>query len=90
MLDLRLIASIILIPLQNSDDTSAALGGSLADIAAFMQEVEIRQGSTPRPDDGRGIDRAGASIGEAVAGRDGNRGMCSMRRCSWLLTNTYC
>ncbi len=58
MLDLRLIASIILIPLQNSDDTSAALGGSLADIAAFMQEVEIRQGWTPRPDDGRGIERA--------------------------------
>ncbi|TFK91814.1 hypothetical protein K466DRAFT_287002 [Polyporus arcularius HHB13444] len=45
---------------QRRDDTSAALGGSLADIAAFMQEVEIRQGWTPRPDvdDGRGIERA--------------------------------
>ncbi|KAI0638206.1 hypothetical protein C8Q77DRAFT_417484 [Trametes polyzona] len=33
------------------------LGQSLADTAAFMQEVELRQGWTPRPDDGRGMDR---------------------------------
>lgn len=34
------------------------LGPSLADIAAFMQEVEIQQGySSPRKQDGRGIER---------------------------------
>ncbi|EIM88497.1 uncharacterized protein STEHIDRAFT_120660 [Stereum hirsutum FP-91666 SS1] len=34
------------------------LGPSLADIAAFMQEVEIQQGYTsPRKQDGRGIER---------------------------------
>ncbi|KAH9853452.1 hypothetical protein C2E23DRAFT_821502 [Lenzites betulinus] len=33
------------------------IGQSLADGAAFMQEVEVRQGWTPRPNDGRGIER---------------------------------
>lgn len=33
------------------------LGMSLADIAAFMQEVEIRHGFVPKKDDGRGIER---------------------------------
>lgn len=33
------------------------IGHSLADAAAFVQEVELRQGWTPRPDDGRGIER---------------------------------
>ncbi|TBU49555.1 hypothetical protein BD309DRAFT_947120 [Dichomitus squalens] len=32
-------------------------GRSLADVARFMQEVEMREGWTPLPDDGRGIDR---------------------------------
>lgn len=30
---------------------------SLADIAAFMQEVEIKHGFVPKKDDGRGIER---------------------------------
>ena len=30
---------------------------SLADIARFMQEVEMREGWSPLPDDGRGIER---------------------------------
>ena len=34
-----------------------ALARSLADMAAFMQEVEMRQGWAPRPVDGRGIER---------------------------------
>ncbi|KAI0719535.1 hypothetical protein C8T65DRAFT_635676 [Cerioporus squamosus] len=42
---------------QRRDEISSALGTSLADMAAFMQEVEIRQGWPPRPDDGRGIER---------------------------------
>ncbi|KAI0352937.1 hypothetical protein OH77DRAFT_748301 [Trametes cingulata] len=33
------------------------LGQSLADTAAFIQEVEVRQGWTPLPEDGRGIER---------------------------------
>ncbi|KAI0375658.1 hypothetical protein BV20DRAFT_959668 [Pilatotrama ljubarskyi] len=33
------------------------LGQSLADTAAFIEEVEVRQGWTPRPGDGRGIER---------------------------------
>ncbi|KAI9000993.1 hypothetical protein BD414DRAFT_18908 [Trametes punicea] len=33
------------------------LGQSLADTAAFIQEVEMRQGWTPRREDGRGIER---------------------------------
>ncbi|OJT03745.1 hypothetical protein TRAPUB_5567 [Trametes pubescens] len=33
------------------------IGHSLADTAAFVQEVEMRQGWVPRPDDGRGIER---------------------------------
>ncbi|CDO75606.1 hypothetical protein BN946_scf184858.g46 [Trametes cinnabarina] len=33
------------------------LGQSLADTAAFIQEVEMRQGWPPRPADGRGIER---------------------------------
>ncbi|KAI0053050.1 hypothetical protein FA95DRAFT_1482569 [Auriscalpium vulgare] len=33
------------------------LGTSLADIAAFMQEVEIQQGFVTKRDDGRGIER---------------------------------
>ncbi|KAH9899850.1 hypothetical protein C8Q73DRAFT_681267 [Cubamyces lactineus] len=33
------------------------LGKSLADTAAFIEEVEMRQGWTPRPQDGRGIER---------------------------------
>ncbi|OBZ77152.1 hypothetical protein A0H81_04071 [Grifola frondosa] len=33
------------------------LGVSLADVAAFMHEVEVSQGYTPRKDDGRGIER---------------------------------
>ena len=37
--------------------TAAALGRSLADMAAFAQEVEVRQGWVPRPNDGRGIER---------------------------------
>ncbi|KZT66030.1 hypothetical protein DAEQUDRAFT_813877 [Daedalea quercina L-15889] len=34
------------------------VGRSLADVAAFMYEVEVRQGYVPRPDDRRGIERA--------------------------------
>ncbi|EPS92902.1 hypothetical protein FOMPIDRAFT_1154353, partial [Fomitopsis schrenkii] len=34
------------------------VGRSLADIAAFMHEVEVRQGYVPSPDDKRGIERA--------------------------------
>lgn len=34
------------------------VGRSLADIAAFMHEVEVRQGYLPSPDDKRGIERA--------------------------------
>lgn len=33
------------------------LGTSLADVAAFMHEVELQQGYTPRKGDGRGIER---------------------------------
>ncbi|KAI0335487.1 hypothetical protein GY45DRAFT_803102 [Cubamyces sp. BRFM 1775] len=33
------------------------LGKSLADTAAFIEEVEMRQGWLPRPQDGRGIER---------------------------------
>ncbi|KAI0677517.1 hypothetical protein C8Q78DRAFT_1074210 [Trametes maxima] len=33
------------------------VGQSLADTAAFIQEVEMRYGWTPRPEDGRGIER---------------------------------
>lgn len=33
------------------------LGKSLADVAAFMHEVEIQQGFVTRPNDGRGIER---------------------------------
>jgi len=33
------------------------LGTSLADVAAFMQEVELKEGYTTRKDDGRGIER---------------------------------
>ncbi|KAH9936965.1 hypothetical protein B0H21DRAFT_58678 [Amylocystis lapponica] len=33
------------------------LGSPLADVAAFMHEVEVQQGYTPRGDDGRGIEK---------------------------------
>jgi hypothetical protein len=33
------------------------LGTSLADIAAFMQEIELRQGFFTRKVDGRGVER---------------------------------
>ncbi|PCH40997.1 hypothetical protein WOLCODRAFT_151036 [Wolfiporia cocos MD-104 SS10] len=33
------------------------LGTSLADVAAFMHEVELQQGYSPRKSDGRGIER---------------------------------
>ncbi|OCH94085.1 hypothetical protein OBBRIDRAFT_885018 [Obba rivulosa] len=33
------------------------LGSSLADVAAFMHEMELQQGMLPRKDDGRGIER---------------------------------
>ena len=33
------------------------LGPSLADIAAFMHEVEVQQGYVSRKNDGRGIER---------------------------------
>jgi len=33
------------------------VGKSLADVAAFMHEVEIQQGLANRPNDGRGIER---------------------------------
>lgn len=33
------------------------LGKSLADVAAFMHEVEVEQGFVYRPHDGRGIER---------------------------------
>ena len=39
-----------------SEDLKAT-ARSLADIASFMQEVELRQGWTPLPDDRRGIDK---------------------------------
>ncbi|RPD67144.1 hypothetical protein L226DRAFT_529532 [Lentinus tigrinus ALCF2SS1-7] len=42
---------------QRREGVATALGMSLADIASFMQEVEMRQGWVPRPDDGRGIER---------------------------------
>ena len=29
----------------------------LAAVAAFIEEVEMREGWTPRPDDGRGVER---------------------------------
>ncbi|KAI0832440.1 hypothetical protein BC628DRAFT_1414741 [Trametes gibbosa] len=38
-------------------DELKGIGQSLADAAAFMEEVEVRQGWTPRPHDGRGIER---------------------------------
>ncbi len=38
-------------------ETLRDLGTSLADIAAFMQEVEIKHGFIPKKDDGRGIER---------------------------------
>lgn len=33
------------------------IGTSLADVAAFMHEVELQQGYIPRKGDGRGIER---------------------------------
>ena len=34
-----------------------AIGTSLADVAAFMHEMELHQGYPPRANDGRGIER---------------------------------
>ena len=33
------------------------LARALADVAAFIHEVEIREGLVPRPGDGRGVER---------------------------------
>ncbi|KAI0774293.1 hypothetical protein C8Q74DRAFT_1269325 [Fomes fomentarius] len=38
-------------------DEAKALGRALADVAAFIQEVEMRQGWTPRSNDGRGVEK---------------------------------
>lgn len=38
-------------------DDMRETGMSLADIASFVEEVERREGWTPRREDGRGIDR---------------------------------